>query len=342
MRKRILKLSGSSAAIFAICFSLIAPAQNPCPKEVLDRVAGTQAVASPLSLRTGDRLYVPRSDGSFSLGELIEVKGNEVWFRVPTADGFGRKAVTLEELSQANPFRIGQEVLVPRSGGPDTLGVIVELDPATKMAKVQVAAPHLPEGTGVKGVRFHLVKLPEAFELSSKPLLPEYRAGNGDAIRIDYQSPDLRKQMQKALQRMSAGGAKAHIRADAPTSSEMEAVSKAWLSSVWSIEQTRPGRFPHWRPKYGEKRNENIQAGGGVADLGEIIACKAAVCRELSLFGSIALAELGYTTQVAKGNIRNGGHAWIEFVEPKTKKVIGVLDSNNQEKFFQILRNIIE
>lgn len=331
------KASSLARAGFVIATLLVAPAlfsQEPCSQEVLERVAGTTQSAAPLRLREGDRLYVPRTDGSFSLGELIEVKGNEAVFRVPTETGYGKKTVSFQDLQQANPFRIGQEVLVPRSKGPDTLGVIVALDPATQMARVQVPAPDQPEGVGVKSVRFHLVKLPEPFELSSKLLLSEYRAGNGDGVRIDYESKDLKDQMQKALIRMSAGGAKPHVRADAPTPAEMEAVSKAWLASSRPIEQTRPGWFPGWGPRYGEKRNEIIQERGGIADLGEIAACKAAVCRELSLFGSIALAELGYTTQVAKGRIRGGGHAWIEFLDPQTKKAIGVLDSNNAEKFF--------
>jgi len=334
IRKQMLNHSRAIFVIAALLFSPALFSQGPCDKEVLERMAGTAQTPAPLRLREGDILYVPRTDGSFSLGELMEVRGNEAVFRVRTETGFGRKTVTLEELRQANPFRIGQEVLVPRGSGPDTLGVIVELDPATQMAKVRVASPNFPEGFGIKGVRYHLVKLPGQFELSSKPLLSEYRAGNGDGIRIDYGSQDLRDQTQAALTRMGARGARAHTRMDAPTPTEMEAVSNAWLASTRPIEQTRPGWFPGWRPEYGSKRDEIIQARGGMADLGEIIACKAAVCRELSLFGSIALAELGYTTQVAKGNVGGRGHAWIEFIDPKTKKVIGVLDSNNVERFF--------
>lgn len=181
----------------------------------------------------------------------------------------------------------------------------------------------------------------QTFQLSSR-IVGNYTSSKGEVIEINSQSPALQEQMFLALERMRDGGAKLHTRQTRPTEDELRAVSKAWLRQSSHIEQTRPsdgGRVP-----YGDKRLLAIDPKSGVGDLGEIVACKAAVCRELSLFGSLALSELGYKTRVARGNIVEegslgtqkvtSGHAWIEFLDPQTGAVIGVLDSNYQERFY--------
>ena len=170
------------------------------------------------------------------------------------------------------------------------------------------------------------------FEFSSK-VVGNYTSARGEVIEINPQSRDLQEQMLYALERMRLNGAKPRREVGTPSEAEMRSVSQAWLGQSKSIEQTRPidgGITP-----YGDKRLSVVDAGGGRADLGKIVACKAAVCRELSLFGSLALSELGYPTRVGRGNVMGGsGHAWIEFLDPKTGRAIGVLDSNYKERFY--------
>ena len=67
---------------------------------------------------------------------------------------------------------------------------------------------------------------------------------------------------------------------------------------------------------YGNSRDQIISSGNGKADLGVLLQQKTAVCRELSIAGSVVFGEFGIPTTVQAGNVgtrseKGGGHAWI-------------------------------
>lgn len=239
-------------------------------------------------------------------------------------------------------FSIGQQVKVPRSNGGESVGNVVEVDPDRGLVKVAFVDSSRPTALASKWISpsdLTKVNLDSVYEFSSR-IVGNYVSASGDVVEVNPESRALQEQMQLALRRMQDNGARPHTRRTRPTEEELRNVSKAWLGQSGNIEQTRPISAAQLR--YGEKRARVVN--NGVADLGEIAACKAAVCRELSLFGSLALSELGYRTRVGRGNVVEtsplgrkkvvGAHAWVEFLDPQSGEVIGVLDSNYQERFY--------
>ncbi len=85
------------------------------------------------------------------------------------------------------------------------------------------------------------------------------------------------------------------------------------------------------KENYGRKRGDIIDGFGGRAAIGDITSQEAAVCRELSIAGHIFFAEYGLTSRVVTGSIPGGRHAWIEVINPKTHKVMAIIDSNYTE-----------
>ncbi len=82
---------------------------------------------------------------------------------------------------------------------------------------------------------------------------------------------------------------------------------------------------------YGKNRENIIDGFGGRAAIGDITSQEAAVCRELSIAGHVFFAEYGLTSKVVTGSIPGGRHAWIEVINPKTNKIVAIIDSNYTE-----------
>jgi len=270
---------------------------------------------------------------------------NAAWSKGTPCSSETLARLALERTAVQASFKRGDRVIVPRSDGSKSVGTIESIDPESGRALVVFPDSTKASGFGEKWAHPRMLRPagPESvYEFNSK-IVSNYTSSSGEVVEIDPNSSVLQEQMALALERMAQKGAKAHVRRGRPTEEEMRTVSEAWLrQSKENLEQTRP--IDGGQLRYGAKREPYFDEGGGIADLGKIAEGKAAVCRELSLFGSLALSELGFRTRVGRGNVVErgffggrkvlGGHAWIEFLDPQTGEVIGVLDSNNMEKFY--------
>lgn len=140
----------------------------------------------------------------------------------------------------------------------------------------------------------------------------DYVSRGGALVKVDYDSPALNRVVNDAVATIEqvtgikAGG-------DAPlTDAQRKQIYEAWLKHVVpKIED--PNKTSGI---YGDSRDRIIARGGNQADLGVILESQAAVCRELSLAGSVVFGEFGIATTVQAGNVgtvsgRGGGHAWI-------------------------------
>lgn len=167
----------------------------------------------------------------------------------------------------------------------------------------------------------------QIYEFKSKKI-SDYTTRGGQTVEVNFNSPTLQTTMKDAIKTYENAGVKTIPNGKVPTPAELEKVSNAWLNYAKKIESKEDFSV------YGAKRDQIIKQGNNVGDLGHIATCEAAVCRELSIFGSVSFAEMGITSRVVKGNINGGGHAWIEFINPKNGEVIGLVDSNYTRKFY--------
>lgn len=350
-------------AVLSLLFTIgVYASERPCDLDTLSRLRGLQPVSLE-AIKVGDKVsfQVGRTGRTFTgyysgdfYGKLFfssrpasEQQMAQEFVQIPPNQIMELKLFTQEPQSiraaSLGGFSIGDRVRIPRSSGGSSVGAVTEVDPEKGLVQVVFSDSQIEGKVGRKWAypKDLSIAEPEPAHRFSSKIVGNYISKSGEVIEINPDSEALREQMFQTLNRMRDQGAEPRESRGRPSDEEMRKVSRAWLGQSPNIEQTRPlwgGSI-----EYGKKRMRLIDGGKGRADLGEIIACKAAVCRELSLFGSLALSELGYKTRVGRGNIVDnssgakqvvGAHAWIEFLDPQSGEVIGVLDSNYQEKFY--------
>lgn len=318
------------------------------PSKLLAEIEPERVLAKGSMFKPGQEVQVPRSDGSRNPGKVTDVNPDgsvRVEFTDPKTGSPAFKVVSKDQLEAVNSpptFQVGQSLKVPRSNGTTNDGKVVELLPDGRV-RVEFVDPANGQLSTKVLLRDSLrtansaeSSKPEPQKVGSPQLYSfrsvkgeDYKARGGDIIAVDYNSENLRKTMKEALDVYSANKVKPVDPGARPNPEQLERASKAWLQYAAKIESKETDE-----DAYDRARNEIIDKGKGRGDLGEIAVCEAAVCRELSIFGSLSLAELGYTTRVVTGDVTGGAHAWIEFLDPKTNKVIGVLDSNYTKRFY--------
>lgn len=350
-------------AFLSLIFTVgVYASEPPCNLETLSRLRELKPVSLE-SIKVGDKVFFQdgRTGRSFTGYYSGDFAGNlffssrpstqqdlaQEFLQLPPNQIRDLKLVNQESqpirAASFGGFSIGDRVRIPRSGGGSSLGAVTEVDPEKGLVEVVFPDSKIQGRIGRKWAypKDLSIAEPEPAHRFSSRIFGNYVSARGEVIEVNPDSKALQEQMFQTLNRMKDQGARPRASSRRPTEDEMKEVSRAWLGQSTNIEQTRP----LWGGgiEYGQKRMRLIDGGNGRADLGEIVACKAAVCRELSLFGSLALSELGYKTRVGRGNIVQGvsdskqvvgAHAWIEFLDPESGEVIGVLDSNYQEKFF--------
>ncbi len=314
-------------------------------------IAAMQAVPSRMGVGleklnrppgVGESVVVPRSSGAFSEGKVIgfdkegraivqigEVEDGRLLVKSVSNENLyaPNRGLDFAEMPRGPPLvKIGDDVTVPRSDGSTSEGRVTQ-----KWADGRVRVEFKDDlgRLAFKDIAPDQLTRSYAFK-SSK--VGDYVTGSGSIVKVDYDSPAFKQTMREVMDGFDAKGVGVHNPRGPPNVTEMRTASDAWLSQVKKFESPESGA------NYDRLRNEIIRKNNGSGDLGEIPACRGAVCRALSLIGSVALAESGFSTRVARGWVggANGGaHAWIEFVDPNTNRVLGVLDSNYQRSFFQ-------
>ena len=158
----------------------------------------------------------------------------------------------------------------------------------------------------------------------------DYRSRRGQIVRVDVESPRLERWMNEATDIIEE---RTGIRPNPGrqlSPEERNRIYRVWLNDVVKkVESKEPSR------DYGDARDRIIGGGTnkGVGSLGEILDAEAAVCRELSMFGSVLLSEYGLKSKVVTGNVltrtgKHGGHAWIQVYDDYGRP-LEIIDSNN-------------
>lgn len=154
----------------------------------------------------------------------------------------------------------------------------------------------------------------------------DYKSRSGETVEVNLDSPKLKVWASEATDIIEQRTGIKPNSGQKLTAAERDKVYKAWLEDV-------APRIEDQSSNYADARDQIIKAGGQKADLGEIVDQRAAVCRELSICGSVLFNEYGIKNQVVTGNVYTdtpdfGGHAWIQVLGSDGKK-LELIDSNN-------------
>jgi hypothetical protein len=180
------------------------------------------------------------------------------------------------------------------------------------------------------------VQIPEinVYKFKSK-LKPFYEASNGRRILVDSDSTNLQDSVAEVIDRFRRSNIRTLEPGQVPSQADLQGIANAWLSVSRRFEDPSDDEY------YGQARNQIIGPYGlNRRTLGDILACRAGVCRELSMLSSIALSEMGYITRIASASVRianedlEGRHAWLEILHPRTHAIIGIIDSNFTRQFY--------
>ncbi len=284
-------------------------------------------------IELGDTVLVMRSSNEFSTGVVNFIEGDFAYVRVKTIDALGNEVRGTKRVSLSQLKNIGSEVLVPRTaGGYSQARISAYYDDGT--VRVDFVSDGKPvykiiDPKRLKDADIVSFETPTYTFKSLK--VSDYTTRGGQKVVVDYNSPSLKLAAQQTMRDFESAGVRAVPIDLKPSTRDMEQAAASWLETVKRFESKNRNQ------NYDQMRNKIIEASNGAGDLGQILACEAAVCRELSIMGSVALSELGYTTRVVKGNIGvggGGGHAWIEFLDPRTGDVVGLVDNNYMRRFY--------
>ena len=294
--------------------------------------------------KRGQEIVLDRSGGGVSRGTVIGF-GDDGWVEVRVPEG--TKWVHPKHITDPSPsFEIGSKVRIPRSDGRIHYARITEVSDDGRSFTVHFE-DYDSNGrlmTWEKPVTRDQVNSLYHQTASQKPasrrgkrykskIVGEYEAGSGDRVHADPHDPH-----NKAFLSWSKGKIDGQLRASGIKPEDFnpdnpihqEKLFGIWLRSVVpDIEDYRPK--PGEPNTYGNARNRIIENQGGRASVGEIAMNQAAVCRELSVCGNVVFAEYGINSRVISGEVPGGRHAWVEVVDPKTGKVLNIVDSNNTQ-----------
>ena len=109
---------------------------------------------------------------------------------------------------------------------------------------------------------------------------------------------------------------------------KIEKISNVWINNIVPLIEDSD------TSNYGKARSEITKTQSKDPSMTVFLNSQSAVCRELSIIGSLLFSEYGIDTQVQSGTLKNqGGHAWLEIMNPNNKNnILAVLDSNYTRK----------
>ena len=261
-----------------------------------------------VGLEMNDPVRVKRSDGSSSVGKILEIFPNDqikVGFHI-AGKGDATKMISRRSVGWAE----GTTVSWINPSGKRVPAVVKWHEPGKP-----VMIEYFENG------RSQVREVPiEDFSLQSPITRLKqkhvYTAKSGDQVVIDPDSPILREQVNRALSVLQS---RTGLVPGDPTilkdPQKRQLIYKTWLEEVVPLFEDKAKRTPEI---YGTLRNQLTQKEGGKIDLGTILKERGAVCRELSMLGHLLLGEYGIESKMISATLMTrdgrklGRHAWLE------------------------------
>lgn len=190
---------------------------------------------------------------------------------------------------------------------------------------------------------------PGQYQFSSRAV-SHYESRNGkQVVEVNLNSNSLQRWMGQATDLITERTGIRPRPGRQLTDTEKNRIYQTWLNDIVPLVED-PNR--HDDRIYGRRRNRVIGChSNGRADLGELLDNQSAVCRELSIFGSVLFGEYGIRSRVVTGSVGTGlrrqrrgnrvielanprgggGHAWIQ-VYDRNNNPVEIIDSNNTQR----------
>ena len=284
----------------------------------------------------GKPVSVGRSNGTYTNGKVIGLKADgRVEVLVTDANGTrGTKVLPRSSVFDPIPVKSGalgidQAVSISSTDGGILNGKVVAIGhDGTAIVEVTKSGRVIHEKVPVGRI---MEPLPGgsmerknwAMRIDERPSEPasrnwasrkvdNYVSRGGQTVEVNLNSPALSEAVDQSMAIIK------RVTGIEPGSANMNdpavrrKIYQAWIEHVVpSFESGAKGSLS----SYSSARDRILENGGGTADLGLMLQSQAAVCRELSLAGSVVFGEYGISSKVVTGNISSsrgsGGHAWI-------------------------------
>ncbi|MBU6154212.1 MAG: hypothetical protein KGP28_07905 [Bdellovibrionales bacterium] len=257
--------------------------------------------------------FAPVSSGHLELGQKVSIPGSSGIQngRIVGVDGNGRVRVEVLVDGRSVTHEVStSQVMDPVAEIPVT--------PKKEETKPDPKKSLMDRVKGVFGSSSKGTPKPEP-----RPLDPDkrewfskkgqdYVSRRGDVVvEVNLESRELNRAVNQAvetIERVTGISAGTEVK----DAASRKKIYDAWLKHVVPLFEDPK----HGTGEYGNSRDQIISSGNGRADLGVLLQEKTAVCRELSVAGSVVFGEFGIPTTVQAGNVgtvsgKGGGHAWI-------------------------------